>query len=66
MTYLWGEGGSREIVPFLYSSILIPAEFGNSCFDEHHQEMLSGLNYSIVLHEFGMLCAERLGIFKKQ
>lgn len=54
-----------EIVQFPFSLIfLIPTESGNSCFDEGHQPTLSGLNYSIVLFDLGMLCVKTLRIFK--
>lgn len=65
MTYSCEKKKKWEIVQFPFSLILlIPTESGRSCFEERHQQMLSGLNYSIVLLDLGMVCVERLRIFK--
>lgn len=40
--------------------MLVSTESGNSCFNEHHQQILSNLNYSIALHDLDRLCNKRL------
>lgn len=61
LTYLYQKKKKKkwEIVQFPLI-MLVSTESGNSCFNEHDQQILSRLNYSIALHDLDRLCNKRL------
>lgn len=65
MNYVGGKKKS-EIMQFLFSLILLTVtESGKSRIDKCHEQTLSDLNDSVVLHDLGKLCVKRLRLFKK-